>query len=80
MFFLLIGAKESDKVMESFVREKVTAVQDPQVHWEAIQRFKVLWDSRYHVWPRMGDRAQKVFNVNSETEDKNREVILLRQM
>lgn len=49
--------------------------EEPEKHWEAIQRFKVLWDSRYHVWPRMEERAQKIFNVHSEKEDDKREVL-----
>lgn len=58
--------------MEVFVKERVTV--DERSRWEAIKKFKVLWDSRYHVWPRMEERAQKVFNVNSDTEVKKKEV------
>ena len=68
MFFLLIGAKENEKAMEAFVKERVTV--DDRSRWEAVKKFKVLWDSRYHVWPRMEERAQKLFNVNSDTEVK----------
>lgn len=76
VFFLLIGAKETEKVMEGFIREQISwaAVATDRGHWDAIQRFKVLWDSRYHVWPRMEERAQKMFNANSDTEDGKREV------
>lgn len=74
VFFLLIGAKETEKVMEGFLREQITWAESADGHWDAIRRFKVLWDSRYHVWPRMEERAQKMFNANNETEDKKREV------
>lgn len=74
VFFLLIGAKETEKVMEGFIRERISWVESADRHWDAIRRFKVLWDSRYHVWPRMEERAQKMFNANNETEDKKREV------
>jgi hypothetical protein len=76
-FFLLIGAKETEKVMEGFIREQISWAEpagDRGRHWDAIRRFKVLWDSRYHVWPRMEERAQKMFNANSDTEDGKREV------
>ena len=68
VFFLLIGAKETEKTMEAFVRERVSV--DDRSRWEAVKKFTVLWDSRYHVWPRMEERAQKLFNVNSDTEVK----------
>ena len=64
-------------MMEMFVRENVST-NDQQVHWEAVQKFKVLWDSRYHVWPRMEERAQKIFNVHNDSEEKGREVRIRR--
>ena len=77
VFFLLIGAKETEKVMEGFIREQIMWLESTDRHQDAIRRFKVLWDSRYHVWPRMEERAQKMFNANSEMEDKKREVRML---
>lgn len=74
VFFLLIGAKETDKAMEGFIREQILYSESVDRHWDAIRKFKVLWDSRYHVWPRMEERAQKMFNANNETEDKKKEV------
>ena len=37
---------------------------DPQKQRGAVLRFKTLWETRYHVWPRMEERAQKKMCVN----------------
>ena len=67
-FFLLACSKESDRTVKGFVSENVHK-KGSQIHKEAIQRFKVLWDTRYHVWRRMEERAQKKLNMYSEKED-----------
>ena len=77
VFFLLIGAKETEKGMEVFIRERILEAGSDGGHRDAIRRYKALWDSRYHVWPRMEERAQKMFNTHSELEEKKREVLCL---
>ena len=41
---------------------------------EAVQRFTVLWQTRYHVWPRMEERAQKKFHMYSENDKEENQV------
>ena len=62
-FFLLACAKETDKTVKRFVTKKVLN-QGAKEQRKAILRFKVLWDCRYGVWPRMEERAQKRMNLN----------------
>lgn len=67
-FFLLACAKESEKTIKGFVSSKILSQGDLEQR-SAILRFKVLWDGRYGVWPRMEERAQKKLNLN-DREDK----------
>ena len=69
-FFLLTCAKESVKSMRGFVSAKVLD-KGPKEQRDAILRFKVLWECRYGVWPRMEERGQKKLNLNDK-EDKDK--------
>lgn len=77
-FFLLACAKESDLAVKTFVLEKVEKV-GPVKQKEAIQRFQVLWQARYGVWPRMEERAQKKFKMYQEKEKDDKKVSTTRQ-
>lgn len=68
-FFLLACAKESEKAIKTFVANKVSNRGGMEQN-SAIMRFKVLWDSRYGVWPRMEERAQKKLNLNDKEDRK----------
>ncbi len=66
-FFLLSCAKETSGSVRSFL-EKVVLDREAKTLCEAIQKFSVLWQVRYDVWPRMAERAQKKFNMEDETD------------
>ncbi len=68
-FFLLVAAKESDRAMKGFVTAKIMNQEELEKR-DAVLRFKVLWDCRYRVWPRMEERAQKKLNFNTDRENK----------
>ena len=72
-FFLLSCAKESEAAMRMFVKDKVERAEGVK-QVEAIQRFVVLWQTRYSVWPHMEERAQKKFNTLTEKEKDEDEV------
>lgn len=46
----------------------------PTKQREALQRFMVLWQTRYHVWPRMEERAQKKFHMYTENDKDDSQV------
>ena len=62
-FFLLACLKERSSGVRAFVKDHVIN-GSPSEQLGAIRKFKVLWEARYHVWPRMEDRAQKKLCVN----------------
>lgn len=68
-FFLLACAKEPEKAIKGFVTTKVLNRGALEQRW-AVLRFKVLWDCRYGVWPRMQERAQKLLNLNEKDDKK----------
>lgn len=68
-FFLLACAKETEKTMRGFVATRVLSL-GPVDQRSVILRFKVLWDCRYGVWPRMEERAQKKLNLNDKEDKK----------
>ena len=72
-FFLLACAKESDVVVKRFVSDHVIKA-GPTKQREALQRFMVLWQTRYHVWPRMEERAQKKFHMYTENDKDDSQV------
>lgn len=47
--------------------EKVETVS-PEKKREAVMRFMVLWKVRYKVWPAIGERGQKRFNLAEERQ------------
>ena len=67
-FFLLACAKENEKMMKGFVRTNILNHSSVE-KCNAILKFKVLWDCRSGVWPRMEGRSQKKF-VFGDKEDK----------
>lgn len=71
-FFLLACAKEPEKAIKGFVTTRVLNGGALEQRW-AIMRFKVLWDCRYGVWPRMQERAQKQLLNDKEKEVSGRE-------
>ena len=67
IFFLLAAAREGENVMKDFFMEKVETVS-PEKKREAVMRFMVLWKVRYKVWPAIGERGQKRFNLAEERQ------------
>ena len=59
--------------MKKFVSEQVVKAGAVKQR-EAVQRFMVLWQTRYHVWPRMEERAQKKFHMYSENDKEENQV------
>lgn len=37
---------------------------------KAVLRFMALWKCRYKVWPALGEKGQKRFNLEREGEDR----------
>ena len=72
-FFLLACAKENVDTVKKFVSEQVIKAGAVKQR-EAVQRFMVLWQTRYHVWPRMEERAQKKFHMYSENDKEDSQV------
>lgn len=72
-FFLLACLKETSSGVKSFVKDHVIK-GGPQKQRGAVLRFKTLWETRYHVWPRMEERAQKKLCVS---DSKKVSIIML---
>lgn len=49
--------------MKTFVKNHVIK-KSPEEQKGAVLRFKSLWETRYYVWPKMEERAQKKLCVN----------------
>ena len=68
-FFLLASVRESETGMNGFVKTNILNQASAERSNNAILKFKVLWDCRYGVWPRMEGRSQKKF-IFGDKEDK----------
>jgi len=59
--FLLTGIRLRDTVEQMLHKELVCADANERV--KSLQRFEVLWQSRYHAWPRLQDGARLILKV-----------------
>lgn len=60
-------------MVKRFVSDHVIKA-GPTKQREALLRFMVLWQTRYHVWPRMEERAQKKFHMYTENDKDDSQV------
>ncbi len=68
-FFLLSCARDNTTGVKNFLEQEVVS-GEAVTKYEAIQRFVVLWQTRYKVWPCMEERAQKKFNMEGEKAEE----------
>jgi len=59
--FLLTGIRLRDTVEQMLHKELICSDANERV--KSLQRFEVLWQSRYHAWPRLEERARVILKV-----------------